>query len=625
MGQSKHHITSESKGIARAEYRSEEVAPGIHVPYVIPTTEAGVPISVQHPLEVDGDSVYEKDIDTTNSDIGDFTGAVIDLFNDYTSSNVAAAVGSGGANPKSFTIRLKRPVISSTLGIGSPDTSLSNGKLSLYGLNGVFIEELDLTADNTKRGVMLFQFAQTVFIEAVVEFHTDDEVTVGGIFIPKSRHTTIGGIDGLIPAETSTTTPLAGDATYTSRIVDTKNYGIIVCSAFADVASATDGMIIEFSTDRVNWRWADKYTIAANTGKTFSVQPQAQYLRFRYINGSSPQTVFDFQAQLKPVYIKPSSHRIIDSLSGEDDAELVKAILSGRNPQGTYVNFQATTVGNFKMSLEEYDETFINNPLPVTDFNFEVAQGNNAAVTGVNKFGVAINGVQATATDIWDRADASATQQIWLAPTAARIHTIYSTSDVDSGPGGAVAEGAGCKTLRVWYLPDWNTSETYEDVVMDGTDGVVMINAAVIIHRKKCLTYGASGPNVGNIRAQAAVDATNTAQITAGKGQTLMAIFGIPTGLSGYISDFYVNLHDTANPVQASQIDFELLVCEDPENYPTVFITKHTGGCIVSGNSNFREPFNPEKVIPGPAIIKIQATGSAADLYVSAGFNLKVK
>ena len=42
--------------------------------------ESGESISIQNPLPADGDSVYCKDIDVDNSDLGDFSGEICDLF-----------------------------------------------------------------------------------------------------------------------------------------------------------------------------------------------------------------------------------------------------------------------------------------------------------------------------------------------------------------------------------------------------------------------------------------------------------------------------------------------------------------------------------------------------------------
>jgi hypothetical protein len=579
-------------------------------------------INAQNPLPTDGDSVYAKDIDIENSSIGDFEGEITDLFDDYNSNIVAASVGGGGANPKTFTIRLNRPLVTSIIGFGSPDTSLSNGKVEMKGLDGTILRTVDQSSDDTKRGVMFFTFEQTAFIEVFVSFYTDDAVTIGGSYIPKSNYVTIGAIDGLIPIETSTADTLLADGVYTSGIIDTKNYGIIVVSCYSDVASATDGLSIQFSTDKLNWYWTDEYTIAATSGKTFSVQPQARYMRVVYTNGAVEQTIFVLQSQLKPVYIKPSSHRITDPITGQDDAELVKAVLTGENPGGTFVNGQFTTIGNFKMSLEEYDPAFTSDPLPVRDPLLHAARGLVTGIKHVNKYGRALDGVQTTATDIWDRADIAATQQIWLAPTAARIHTIVSTNTADDGtPEGA---GAGAQAVRIWYLADWDTAEAYEDVILNGVAGVAMNNAAVIIHRMKVIPVGTTyAINSGIISATAAApDSTVTASISAGQGQTNMAIYGIPSTQTAYMTHFELNSHNRANPGTVTEVDFTMLINERPDLNTTAFINKSNKGTSTAGGVEITKDYKPYKAIPGPAIIKFQGTASASDIEGTAEFDL---
>ena len=146
------------------------------------------------------------------------------------------------------------------------------------------------------------------------------------------------------------------------------------------------------------------------------------------------------------------------------------------------------------------------------DYYMQVAQGLIRGSSAVNKYGHAIDGIQTTPTDIWDRADATPTQQIWLAPTAARIHTIASTSIADDGS--PETAGFGAQAVRIWYLPDWDTAETSEDVVLDGAISVDMSNAAVMINRMKVIPVGSTyGINDGFISATAASDATVTSQI----------------------------------------------------------------------------------------------------------------
>jgi hypothetical protein len=255
------------------------------------------------------------------------------------------------------------------------------------------------------------------------------------------------------------------------------------------------------------------------------------------------------------------------------------------------------------------------------DYFMEVAKGNVAGSFAVNKYGRAPNGIQLTATDIWSRADAAATQQIWLAPTAARIHTLASSDAADDGtPEGA---GAGAQSVRVWYLPDWDTREVFEDVVLNGTAGVAMLNAAVIIHRMKVLPVGSTYRiNTGMITATAATDATITAQIDAGAGQTQMAIQGVPSTQKAYMVGYDISAHNSANPASPVKTDFSLLVNERPDLNTTAFSIKGNAGTIAVGTSSITRKFVPYKLINGPAIIKFQAVTSTADTEATVDFDL---
>ena len=163
-------------------------------------------------------------------------------------------------------------------------------------------------------------------------------------------------MEGKVDDGNSTATPLSANATFTGTSIETLAYALIVISIYSDQESATDGLCIEFSTDNTNWFDAECYTISAGDQKIFTYQPEARYYRIKYTNGGTDQTAFRLQSTLKKTYSKPSSHRIADNISSQDDAELVKAVLTGQKPSdGDFVNFQATTNGNFKMSLEELE------------------------------------------------------------------------------------------------------------------------------------------------------------------------------------------------------------------------------------------------------------------------------
>jgi hypothetical protein len=252
------------------------------------------------------------------------------------------------------------------------------------------------------------------------------------------------------------------------------------------------------------------------------------------------------------------------------------------------------------------------------DFFLEVAKGNVPNHSHVDKFGRAPSGVQTTNTDIWDRADATPTQQVWTAPTTARVHSIVSTSDNDGKTGSPSSTGA--RTLRIRGLTSWDTLETTEDVTLTGTDAVNTSKSYVIIHHMEVLTKGATSANVGTITATAATDATVTAAILPGNGQTLMAIHGVPRGTTAYIGRISASIEKTGGA--SSAVDITLLCNPEPDVELINFITKHNFSIAKDGTSAYTLSFLSPKALPGPCIIKMHGIASAADQDVSAAFDL---
>lgn len=148
---------------------------------------------------------------------------------------------------------------------------------------------------------------------------------------------------GLVDSGNSTADTLDPNETFIGAAIDATNYGIAYVTVFSDVASAVDGLAAEQSSDGVNWDNIDEFNVVANTGKTFSFQAAAQFFRVVYTNGAVAQSVFRLQTVFKGTMGKPSSHRIQDSISDDDDAELVKAVITARdNVSGTFVNITST-------------------------------------------------------------------------------------------------------------------------------------------------------------------------------------------------------------------------------------------------------------------------------------------
>lgn len=183
--------------------------------------------------------------------------------------------------------------------------------------------------------------------------------------------------NGILDEGNSTHELLIAGETFEGEAVNILPYSIIYVTVYSDVASATDGLVIEqgHSTNGVgtiHWDSSDEFTIPAGKGKTFSIQPALQYLRVAYTNGLTDQTEFRLHVVLKKQVGLDSTHRIQDPIIDDDDARLVKSVLTGKNPSGNFINFDATAGGNFKMSLEELESGISvnsNSQLKVTPYN----------------------------------------------------------------------------------------------------------------------------------------------------------------------------------------------------------------------------------------------------------------
>jgi len=252
------------------------------------------------------------------------------------------------------------------------------------------------------------------------------------------------------------------------------------------------------------------------------------------------------------------------------------------------------------------------------NYSSELALGNIAGKKAVNKFGIAKKGLQVNTTDIWDRADATPTQQIWVAPTIPRKHTIKSSHVEDK------TSGSGINTVKVYYLPDWDTPEVVETITGDIYAGILMSASAVIIHRMKVVPQATSGSdvNMGTIIATAQGDSTITASITPRNGQTEMAIYGVPSTQTALMHSWGVQI-DKAQGVAVSA-DFELRVNENPNVQLKAFLRKDDISLQSTGTSSIQKTFDPPNKFAGPCIIKVQGSATTADTDGEASFSLEL-
>lgn len=247
------------------------------------------------------------------------------------------------------------------------------------------------------------------------------------------------------------------------------------------------------------------------------------------------------------------------------------------------------------------------------NFNLMVMRGLIAGHSGVDVFGVSDNVDSGVLTDLWDRANSTDDQDIWTAPTQARIHQIVSSSTSDA------AAGVGARTLEVQGLTSWDLKQVSETITMNGTTNVPTVNSYVIINHMEVLTKGATNVNVGVIKATADTDSTVTAQMNVGTGHTLMCIYGVSSLQKMFVMAFSVTVGAVAS---GKEVEMDLVINTEPDVELLNFLTDFHVALNATGTSHVHHPHVLPDPHDGPLIIKMQATGDANNMSVDGSFEL---
>jgi hypothetical protein len=411
---------------------------------------------------------------------------------------------------------------------------------------------------------------------------------------------TIETIEGTISTDNSSIAILGTDGVYTGTAEDITNYAIIFINVYSDVASATDGLAIEQSSDGTNWDHDDVYTVPADTGKNYSINPYARYMRVVYTNGAIAQTDFRLQVILKSVNAKPSSHRVQDSITDDDDAELVKSVLSAQIAGDGFVNIGASDTGNLKTTDAEN--------------GLAIAKGEVVGTTFVHKFG---NAPDFDATDgevtVWDGAEDGTAWEL--------MEYVYSTSaDIDS-----ISSSDGADTAEVNIVGlDANYIPVMQTATLNGQTRVALGTALLRVYR---VFNSNSTPFAGHVfvyvngTLTGGVPNTNAdirAVVQPEHQQTLMAVYTIPAGKTGYMRDWY---GATSGANRSSNYPLSLVARE----FGGVFRTKHISSISDDGTSSHQHQYQEPEVFQEKTDIEmkvsVSASGTTAAAF-SAGFDI---
>jgi hypothetical protein len=142
-------------------------------------------------------------------------------------------------------------------------------------------------------------------------------------------------IEGVIDANNTTSTPLLAGGNFTGAWTEIKDYNSINLGVFSDVASATDGLRIEYSFDGISVHHFHLWTFPGGAnGIGYQLSAEFRYFRINYTNGAASQATFLLQSNLKPTALFPSSYRASQTFSAQSQVILTKGIIVGETTGG---------------------------------------------------------------------------------------------------------------------------------------------------------------------------------------------------------------------------------------------------------------------------------------------------
>ena len=415
-------------------------------------------------------------------------------------------------------------------------------------------------------------------------------------------------IKGEVDDNNSTTTILdpGGTNVFTGTATEILNCGIVFVNIATDQASATDGLSIQQSSDGTNWDHTDEYTVAVGANKNYSLNPHSKWFRVVYTNGAIIQGYFRLQSICKG-NSKPSSHRIKDDIIGDDDCELVKAAITGINGDGLWHNIKSTSDGNLTISDNSS--------------GLAIAQGNVTGTTFVHKFGEAPDFDQVDGeVTMWDGANDG------ILGGGAMVYTFSSSADIGLISSSDAGDN---QTIEMQGL-DSNFDLVTQTITLNGQTDVDISATGVDLVRVFRLRNTGSTDVAGVVyirtngsgQASGVPSTANTVRaiINNGNNQTLMVVYTVPNGKTGYMRSWYA-------ATAGAKKDSEYKIKIKARAFGGVFQVKHSSAISDRGTSKDNHPYvEPEVFAAKTDIIMttemLKSTGTEGDL--SGGFDIVI-
>lgn len=410
---------------------------------------------------------------------------------------------------------------------------------------------------------------------------TSDVRVVGPVTLKGSASFPITVVGGTVSTLNSSTDTVPAGGSFLGAAEDCSQAGTIIITVYTNVGdTTTNELTVSFSPDGVIWPNGDGYRVGQNLPRTFSIVPRAKYFKVSYSNGSgSPSTEFYLQTVLKTAGIKDSLQFGTSDLPTDQQSQPVVARLVAENEDsGAFVGLRTNIDDHLTVAVKEIDSAItlpVSGPLTdselrATPVSVTATQGSAAAVSGAWPFRITDGTDSASITSdgalqVQERflaiakgevtghtlmlkfgrntdVDTGAAEDVWeggglytFDTTAQSLEIISSAAADDGSPG-----GTGARTITVRGL-DANYAEQVETVTLNGTTAVALSGTWLRVHRCQVATAGSSEANEGTLTVRLAGAGASRLVVGPLNGQTLMAVYTIPAGKTGYVVQYYIS------------------------------------------------------------------------------------
>lgn len=244
--------------------------------------------------------------------------------------------------------------------------------------------------------------------------------------------------------------------------------------------------------------------------------------------------------------------------------------------------------------------------LSIVDPFLEISRGKLTGKSHINKFGRNPHIEVSVKEDIWDVGG------FYTFLTSAETIQISSSSAADTH-----TTGIGARTIAISGL-DANYAEITETINLSGTTAVFTGFEYLRLNRMYTIQTGGSEINIGSINAIGSGTSIPQARISPEEGQTLMAIYTIPSGVTGFVTNYSASFDEGGAGVNPNLVDVDLKI----RSFGNGFRVNNHQGLISTGTTSFQHVFNPPIPLDEKTDVLVQAIPTIDGTDLHAGFDI---